>query len=64
MMGKTNQLRIEVVNDEIVLHGQAQESAGKLLQGTLVLSSSEPMKVRSVRLIFVGTMKVSWSDGM
>lgn len=60
---KQSQLRIDVLDDEILLHGQAEESAGKLLQGTLVLDISEPMKVRSVILKFTGKMKVSWSEG-
>ncbi|KAL0076704.1 hypothetical protein J3Q64DRAFT_1770317 [Phycomyces blakesleeanus] len=50
---KTNELRIDLTTDEIVLLGEADESAGKLLQGSLLLTLAEPIK-----------MKVSWSEGV
>ncbi|KAI8059958.1 uncharacterized protein B0P05DRAFT_574825 [Gilbertella persicaria] len=61
---KTTDLSIELDNKEIVLLGHASESAGKLLRGSLVLSLTEPIKVRSVNLTFTGKMKVSWSEGI
>jgi HEPN domain-containing protein len=62
--GKSVELKINVQNDEILLLGQAEEAAGKLLQGSLVLNLSEPIKVKSINLSFVGKMKVSWSEGI
>ncbi|OBZ85467.1 Arrestin domain-containing protein C31A2.12 [Choanephora cucurbitarum] len=61
---KATELSIELETKEIVLLGHASESAGKLLRGSLVLSLTEPMKVRSVHLTFTGKMKVSWSEGI
>ncbi|KAI9311238.1 hypothetical protein BX666DRAFT_1868265 [Dichotomocladium elegans] len=58
-----NPIKIEVVEDTIVLHGQEEESAGKILQGVLILDLNEPTKVRSVMLKFYGKMKVSWTEG-
>lgn len=60
---KTHELSINLTSTEIVLVGHASESAGKLLRGTVTLSLTEPMKVRSVNLQFNGKMKVSWSEG-
>ena len=61
--GKSIDLKINVQSDEIVLLGHANEAAGKMLQGSLILNISEPIKVKSVNLSFVGKMKVSWSEG-
>ncbi|KAG0174368.1 hypothetical protein DFQ28_006650 [Apophysomyces sp. BC1034] len=61
---KTNDLKIDLVSDEIVLLGHAEESAGKMLQGSLMLNLAEPMKVKSIVLRFTGKMKVSWSEGI
>lgn len=60
---KTNELKIELASEEIVLMGHASESAGKMLRGSVILNLTEPMKVRSVILSFTGKMKVSWSEG-
>ncbi|CAO3628384.1 unnamed protein product [Mucor fragilis] len=62
--GKSIDLKINVQSDEIVLLGHANEAAGKMLQGSLILNISEPIKVKSVNLSFVGKMKVSWSEGV
>ncbi|KAI8051811.1 hypothetical protein BDF21DRAFT_404331 [Thamnidium elegans] len=61
---KTNELKIELASEEIVLMGHASESAGKMLRGSVILNLTEPMKVRSVILSFTGKMKVSWSEGI
>lgn len=58
-----NPISIHVLEDAIVLQGNQQESAGKLLQGKLILDLKEPIKVRSVNLRFYGKMKVSWREG-
>lgn len=60
---KTVDLKIQVENQEIILLGNASESAGKQLKGALILTLTEPMKVKSVCLFFIGKMKVSWSEG-
>lgn len=60
---KANELKIDLVSSEIVLLGHASESSGKMLRGSIILSLTEPMKVRSVTLSFTGKMKVSWSEG-
>ncbi|KAI8388480.1 uncharacterized protein BYT42DRAFT_560225 [Radiomyces spectabilis] len=62
--GKTNELKIEVLNDVIQLRGQADEAAGKVLQGSVLLNLAEPLKVRTIQLKFTGKMKVQWSEGM
>ncbi|KAG2225787.1 hypothetical protein INT45_011455 [Circinella minor] len=62
--GRPAQLQINVIDDSILLHGQADESAGKLLQGSVILDLPEPMKVRAVHLKFSGKMNVSWSEGI
>ncbi|KAI9475920.1 MAG: hypothetical protein EXX96DRAFT_575140 [Benjaminiella poitrasii] len=64
MRNKTNELKIDLEDEEIILLGNASESAGKLLKGTVTLFLSEPMRVRSVTLAFTGKMKVSWSEGI
>ena len=61
--GKRIELKINVLSDEVVLLGQPQEAAGKMLQGTLSLNVNEPIKVKSINLSFIGKMKVSWSEG-
>lgn len=61
---KTSELRIDLASSEIILLGNASESAGKMLRGSVILSLAEAMKVRSVTLSFVGRMKVSWSEGI
>jgi hypothetical protein len=60
---KNLELKINVVSDEIILLGQPEEAAGKLLQGTVSLNLLEPIKVKSIQLSFIGKMKVSWSEG-
>lgn len=60
---KTSELQIDLENEEIILLGHSSESAGKLLRGTVTLHLTEPMKIKSVTLLFVGKMKVSWSEG-
>ncbi|KAI9025970.1 hypothetical protein CLU79DRAFT_844509 [Phycomyces nitens] len=61
---KNNEFRIDLTTDEIVLLGEADESAGKLLQGSLLLTLAEPIKIKSICLKFTGKMKVSWSEGV
>lgn len=62
--GKSVELKINVLSDEVVLLGHADEAAGKLLQGSLVLNIAEPIKVKSISMSFIGKMKVSWAEGV
>ncbi|ORE07957.1 hypothetical protein BCV72DRAFT_304208 [Rhizopus microsporus var. microsporus] len=64
MVGKSSELKIELSSTDVILFGHASESSGKALQGSVILSLSEPMKVRSITLNFVGKMKVAWSEGV
>ncbi|KAG1441657.1 hypothetical protein G6F56_011382 [Rhizopus delemar] len=64
MVGKSSDLKIQVSSADIILFGHSSESSGKLLQGSVILSLLEPMKVRSITLNFLGKMKVSWSEGI
>lgn len=61
--GKSIELKINVHSDEIILVGAAEEAAGKTLHGSLVLNLTEPIKVKSIIMSFMGKMKVSWSEG-
>ncbi|ORX47686.1 hypothetical protein DM01DRAFT_1326747 [Hesseltinella vesiculosa] len=61
---KTAEVQIELPDDTVLLVGHPEEAGGKVLKGKLRLTSSEPIKVRSVCLHFVGKMKVSWSEGI
>lgn len=61
--GKRVELKINVDSDEILLLGHADEAAGKMMQGSLILNLSEAIKVKSINLSFIGKMKVSWAEG-
>lgn len=61
--GKSIELKINVDTEEVLLLGHAEEAAGKMLQGSVVLNLSEPIKVKAINLSFIGKMKVSWSEG-
>ena len=61
--GKNIDLKINVVTDEIVLYGLAENAPAKVLRGSLVVTLSEPIKVKSVVLSFIGKMTVAWSEG-
>lgn len=56
-------LTINVPSDEIIFLGHPEEAAGKLLQGTLDLCLTEPIKIKSINLSFIGKMRVSWTEG-
>ncbi|EIE76017.1 hypothetical protein RO3G_00721 [Rhizopus delemar RA 99-880] len=64
MVGKSSDLKIELSSTDVILYGHSSESSGKLLQGSVILSLSEPMKVRSITLNFLGKIKVAWSEGI
>ncbi|KAL1924953.1 uncharacterized protein VTP21DRAFT_4607 [Calcarisporiella thermophila] len=54
--------QIRVNKPEILLRGSPMEAAGSLLHGSLVLTLNRPMKVRAVRLNFLGTMNILWKE--
>jgi hypothetical protein len=60
---KTVDLKIYTTCDEIYFYGQLEESAGKLLQGTVHLTLVETIKVKRMTLDFKGKMKVQWTEG-
>jgi hypothetical protein len=60
---KNIDFKINVASDEIFFLGHPDEAAGKLLQGTLDLNLSEPIKIKSITLSFVGRTRVSWTEG-
>ncbi|KAI8360865.1 hypothetical protein EDC96DRAFT_512810 [Choanephora cucurbitarum] len=62
--GKSIDLKINVVTDEIVLYGLAENAPAKVLRGSLVVTLSEPIKVKSVVLSFIGKMTVAWSEAL
>ncbi|CAO3643540.1 unnamed protein product [Cunninghamella blakesleeana] len=61
---KAAEVRIDLENDTILMLGHPDESAGKMLRGTLYVIVHEPIKVKSIHLRFQGRMKVSWSEGV
>ncbi|KAI8082797.1 uncharacterized protein BX664DRAFT_387940 [Halteromyces radiatus] len=61
---KSVEVRIDLAEETILMVGHPEESAGKLLRGVLHLNTTEPIKVKSISLRFVGKMKVSWSEGL
>lgn len=58
----SHEFKIEVENTELVLHGSTIESAGCVLRGVVKLRLTEPTKIKSVVLTFLGKMKVEWTD--
>ncbi|KAI8879880.1 E set domain-containing protein [Backusella circina FSU 941] len=60
---KTYELDIKLSTPEIIMMGSSSESAGKLLQGTVTLNLTEPMKIRSIVLNFLGQVKAEWFEG-
>jgi hypothetical protein len=61
---KAYELDIVLSTPEIIMMGSSSESAGKLLQGTVVLHLLEPIKIRSITLDFLGKVKAEWYEGM
>lgn len=53
---------IRLENDFIVFRGNEHESAGQLLQGTVVLCLPAPLKIEDVHLRLTGTLHMSWND--
>ncbi|KAI8384813.1 uncharacterized protein BYT42DRAFT_563728 [Radiomyces spectabilis] len=58
------EFKILLTNNHVVLHGSADESAGVMLRGSVVLDCHETTKVRSVNLKFTGKVRVNWAEGI
>ncbi|KAI8391182.1 uncharacterized protein BYT42DRAFT_509054 [Radiomyces spectabilis] len=56
-------LKIDLDTDKIALHGNADESAGVMLRGTVRFSCQEHTKVKSVTLKLEGKSHVHWTEG-
>ncbi|KAI7896510.1 uncharacterized protein EV154DRAFT_492510 [Mucor mucedo] len=54
---------IQLDDTHIILHGSAEESAGSILRGSVILNCQEQIKVKSVTLKLIGITKVNWSEG-
>ncbi|ORX58207.1 hypothetical protein DM01DRAFT_1319001 [Hesseltinella vesiculosa] len=61
---KVVDLKIVPDNDTVIFFGQAQESAGTILQGKVLLHTSEPLKIKRLTLVFKGKMRVQWTEGL
>lgn len=57
------ELELELENDEVILHGSSEESAGVILRGSVVLNCLEQTKIKSMTLKFIGMTYVNWTEG-
>lgn len=55
-------LKIHVENDQLIMHGSPNESAGCVLRGVLDVHVKEPIKVKSILLRFSGRMVITWTE--
>ncbi|KAL2256975.1 hypothetical protein VTK26DRAFT_824 [Humicola hyalothermophila] len=53
---------IRLPNDFIVFRGNDHEASGQLLQGTVVLCLSAPLKIEDIHLKLTGTVHYFWTD--
>ncbi|KAI8638926.1 hypothetical protein BD408DRAFT_393256 [Parasitella parasitica] len=58
------EFRIHLDDDQVILHGSAEESAGVILRGSIILNCHEQTKVKSITLKFTGTTSVNWTEGL
>ncbi|ORZ19530.1 hypothetical protein BCR42DRAFT_409973 [Absidia repens] len=56
------ELNINLESDHLVMHGRANESSGCVLRGVLNIHLKQSMKIKSVTLIFSGTIQTSWKQ--
>ncbi|KAI8390271.1 hypothetical protein BD560DRAFT_380467 [Blakeslea trispora] len=54
------QIKINVENDQLILHGSAAESVGCVLRGTMIIRLKEATKIKSISLEFSGKSNTSW----
>ncbi|RHZ56360.1 hypothetical protein Glove_402g37 [Diversispora epigaea] len=55
------QIRLE--DDTLTMRGTSSESVGCVLRGQLVLSITEPTKIREIKMNFQGRSKIAWTEG-
>ncbi|CAG8618756.1 9929_t:CDS:2, partial [Diversispora eburnea] len=55
------QIRLE--DDTLTMRGTNSESVGCVLRGQLVLSITEPTKIREIKMNFQGRSKIAWTEG-
>ncbi|CAG8520281.1 4077_t:CDS:2 [Diversispora eburnea] len=54
------QIRLE--DDTLTMRGTSSESVGCVLRGQLVLSITEPTKIREIKMNFQGRSKIAWNE--
>lgn len=57
------EFHLDLENEDVVLHGSAEESAGVVLRGSVTLNCLEQTKIKSVTLKFIGMTYVNWTEG-
>ncbi|KAF7729578.1 hypothetical protein EC973_004253 [Apophysomyces ossiformis] len=57
-----NCLKIHLENHTLILRGRADESAGCVLRGCVMLQLREKTRLKSLTLKFSGRMKVQWNE--
>ncbi|ORZ25712.1 hypothetical protein BCR42DRAFT_364117 [Absidia repens] len=55
-------VNIDLENDHLIMHGNANESPGCVLRGVLNLHLKQPTKVKSIILTLTGTIQISWTQ--
>ncbi|KAI8359077.1 hypothetical protein EDC96DRAFT_514093 [Choanephora cucurbitarum] len=56
------QIKLNVENDHLILHGSPTESVGCVLRGTMIIKLKEPTKIKSISLEFSGKCNTSWLE--
>ncbi|KAJ1979588.1 hypothetical protein H4R34_002764 [Dimargaris verticillata] len=63
LMKPSNSVNIVLFENPLVFRGSADEAAGCLLQGQVILKLYESMKIKAITLHFRGEEHVFWADG-
>lgn len=58
------EFRIHLDDDQVILHGSAEESAGVILRGSVILNCHDQTKIKSISLKFLGVTNVNWTEGI
>lgn len=56
-------LKINLETDHVILHGSTDEAAGVILRGSVILNCHENIKVKGIKLKFIGNIHVHWVEG-
>ncbi|KAI8394312.1 uncharacterized protein BYT42DRAFT_554183 [Radiomyces spectabilis] len=59
---RTPKVKIHLENDNVVMYGTPNESAGCVLRGVLNVTLNEPSKIKSISLTFTGTVVFAWTE--